>query len=74
MDPKQLVMQCAIQLAGQDPNHVIPKSLRTLRLSQHQKVELQAKSCDALVEREGYTKAQAFRAVQRALAALGSIE
>jgi Holliday junction resolvasome RuvABC DNA-binding subunit len=66
MDPKQVVLQCVKHLVGQNPKRRVPASLKALKLSPQQLVELKAKSCDALVAL-GYTKSQAFREVQKVL-------
>jgi hypothetical protein len=77
MDPKQVVLQCAVLLAEQTRKYpdvrTKPPKLKDLRLSKTQLTELQAISVDQL-QAAGLTKSQAFRKVQSALDQLGSPE
>jgi hypothetical protein len=77
MDPKQVVLQCAVLLTDQTRRYpdvrTKPPRLKDLRLTKAQLTELQAISVDQL-QTAGLTKSQAFRKVQSVLDQLGSPE
>ncbi len=68
MDPKTLVLRCALLLSG-TAGTKRPMKLTDLKLTQHQLTELQAISCDELILL-GYSRVRAFRDVQKAMAQL----
>ena len=75
MDPKQVVLQCAVLLTDQTRRYpdvrTKPPRLKDLRLTKAQLTELQAISVDPL-QTAGLSASHAFRKVQAAMDQLGS--